>query len=163
MYGSTSGETYINGQAGERFAVRNSGAMSVVEGIGDHGCEYMTGGVVLILGRTGKNFGAGMSGGEAYIFDEDKSFEPRLNKQQVHLEPFDDERDQQLVKRMLENHVEYTSSKKAKRILDNWEDSIKHFVKVMPDAYARILNKNLENGIDIRLAPPRKPKENIVA
>lgn len=163
LYGAIRGETYFNGQAGERFAVRNSGAMSVVEGIGDHGCEYMTGGVVVVLGLTGKNFGAGMSGGEGYIYDENHVFEPRLNKQQVHLESFEDSRDRKLVKRLLENHFLYTGSKKARHILDNWDDCSQHFVKVIPDAYARVLSEYLEKGEDIRLTPPRKPKQYVVA
>ncbi|HKJ31115.1 MAG TPA: glutamate synthase large subunit [Balneolales bacterium] len=163
LYGATAGETYFNGQAGERFCVRNSGAMSVVEGIGDHGCEYMTGGTVVILGATGKNFGAGMSGGEAYIFDEEKDFESQMNKQQIHLESFEEERDKELVKRLLENHYAYTKSLKAKRILDNWEESVKHFVKVMPDAYARVFRESIEKGIDIRQELPPKHKESIVA
>ena len=163
MYGATGGETYFNGQAGERFAVRNSGVMSVVEGIGDHGCEYMTGGVVVVLGKTGKNFGAGMSGGEAYIFDEEDDFDKKLNKERVHTEPFEDKRDLDLVKRMLENHFGYTGSKKAKRILDNWERDHKHFVKVIPDAYAKVLEDYKKEGKDIRLDPPPKPKEYIVA
>jgi len=163
LYGATAGETYFNGQAGERFAVRNSGAMTVVEGIGDHGCEYMTGGVVVILGSTGKNFGAGMSGGEAYIFDEDKDFEAKMNKQQIHLESFEEDRDLKIVHRLLENHYQYTNSAKAGRILDNWEESVRHFVKVMPDAYARVLSENLEKGIDIRQELPGKPKQSIVA
>ena len=121
LYGATSGEAYFNGMAGERFAVRNSGAMAVVEGVGDHGCEYMTGGVVVILGKTGKNFGAGMSGGEVFVLDEDKSFRTRLNPTMVRIDEFKEGRDIELVKRMLANHVIYTNSSKAKRILDQLE------------------------------------------
>ena len=123
LYGATSGEAYFNGMAGERFAVRNSGAMAVVEGVGDHGCEYMTGGVVVILGKTGKNFGAGMSGGEVFILDEDKSFKTRLNPTMVRIDEFKEDRDIELVKRMLANHVIYTNSSKAKRILEHWKEN----------------------------------------
>ena len=156
LYGATSGEAYFNGMAGERFAVRNSGAMAVVEGVGDHGCEYMTGGAVVILGRTGKNFGAGMSGGEAFIFDENGAFATKLNPSMVRMEPLAGagERDHALVKRLLENHVFYTNSSKAKRILANWEKSLARFVKVIPDAYAEVLARNLAEGKDVRLTLP---------
>jgi glutamate synthase domain-containing protein 2/glutamate synthase domain-containing protein 1/glutamate synthase domain-containing protein 3 len=154
LYGATSGEAYINGQAGERFAVRNSGAMAVVEGIGDHGCEYMTGGVVVILGRIGKNFGAGMSGGEAYVLDEEHNFKAKLNQTQVRAEDLDDPRDRQLLRRLLENHYEITGSSKAKHVLENWAACANQWVKVIPDAYAKVIARNLENGKDIR---PRAP------
>ncbi|MBV9488633.1 MAG: glutamate synthase large subunit [Verrucomicrobia bacterium] len=159
LYGATSGEAYFNGMGGERFAVRNSGAMAVVEGVGDHGCEYMTGGVVVILGPTGKNFGAGMSGGEAFIFDEDHSFADKLNPAMVRIEPFTGARDQELVKRLLENHVVYTNSSKAKRILANWDEGKTKFVKVIPDAYAEVLARHLAAGKDVRLAPPPPAEE----
>jgi len=154
LYGATGGEAYFNGQAGERFAVRNSGAMAVIEGVGDHGCEYMTGGVVVILGAIGKNFGAGMSGGEAYIFDEAQDFKAKLNQDRVHAEDLHDERDRQLVRRLLQNHVSYTGSVKAKAILDDWTTSVGRFVKVMPDAYAEVVARNLEQGKDIRMHAP---------
>ena len=159
LYGATSGEVYFNGMAGERFAVRNSGAMAVVEGVGDHGCEYMTGGVVVILGKTGKNFGAGMSGGEAFILDEDENFAKRLNPAMVRIEPFADNRDQELVKRMLENHVAYTNSSKAKRILKRWDDCVGKFAKVIPVAYAAVIERHLAEGKDVRLAPPPPAEE----
>ncbi|HEY0793388.1 MAG TPA: glutamate synthase large subunit [Chthoniobacterales bacterium] len=159
LYGATSGEAYFNGLAGERFAVRNSGAMAVVEGVGDHGCEYMTGGVVVILGGTGKNFGAGMSGGEAFIFDEDGSFVHRLNPAMVRMEPLGGERDGELVKRMVENHVAYTNSSKAKRILEHWNESTAKFVKVIPGAYAEVLARHLASGKDVRLTPPPPAEE----
>ena len=159
LYGATSGEAYFNGMAGERFAVRNSGVMAVVEGVGDHGCEYMTGGAVVILGTTGKNFGAGMSGGEAFIFDEDGSFESRLNTSMVHGEPLADERDRDLVKRMLENHVAYTNSSKARRILARWDECAAKFVKVIANAYAEVLARHLAEGKDVRLVPPPTAEE----
>ncbi len=163
LYGATGGEAYFNGQAGERFAVRNSGAMAIVEGVGDHGCEYMTGGAVVILGAIGKNFGAGMSGGEVYIFDETQDFRARLNQERVRAEDLDDERDRQLVRRLLENHVSYTGSVKAKKILDDWTASIGRFVKVMPDAYAEVVSRNLEQGKDIRMHAPQPAVQSRVA
>jgi len=159
LYGATSGEAYFNGMAGERFAVRNSGAMAVVEGVGDHGCEYMTGGVVVILGSTGKNFGAGMSGGEAFIFEEDTSLASKVNPAMVRIESFADERDQKLVKRMLENHVAYTNSSKARRILERWRENTAKFVKVIPAAYAEVIERHLAEGRDVRLAPPPPAEE----
>jgi glutamate synthase domain-containing protein 3 len=159
LYGATSGEAYFNGMAGERFAVRNSGAMAVVEGVGDHGCEYMTGGVVVILGKTGKNFGAGMSGGEVFILDQDGSFPTRLNPAMVRIEAFTEDRDIELVKRMLENHVDYTNSSQAKRILSEWRESILKFVKVIPAAYAEVIARHLAAGKDVRLVPPPRAEE----
>jgi len=159
LYGATSGEVYFNGMAGERFAVRNSGAMAVVEGVGDHGCEYMTGGVVVILGKTGKNFGAGMSGGEAFVLDEDENFAKKLNRAMVRIEPFGDKRDQELLKRMLENHVAYTNSSKARRILKQWDQYTGKFAKVIPVAYAAVIERHLAQGKDVRLAPPPPAEE----
>ncbi len=140
FYGATSGEAYINGMAGERFAVRNSGVKTVVEGIGDHGCEYMTGGVVVILGNTGKNFAAGMSGGMAFVFDENGHFPKRVNREMVDLDPLSIE-DFEVLKKLIENHFSYTNSKKAKMILDDWENQKARFIKVMPRDYKRVLEK----------------------
>ena len=159
LYGATGGEAYFNGMAGERFAVRNSGAVAVVEGVGDHGCEYMTGGVIVILGKTGKNFGAGMSGGESFIFDEDGSFPTKLNPAMVRIEPFGDRRDHELVRRMLENHMVYTNSSKARRILSNWDEYKEKFLKVIPGAYAEVIARHLAEGKDVRLAPPPPAEE----
>ncbi len=157
LYGATDGEAYFNGVAGERFGVRNSGVKTVVEGVGDHGCEYMTGGVAVVLGETGRNFGAGMSGGEAYVLDERGDFEEvRLNDGMVHVEPTDD-RDERLVRRMVENHYEYTNSEKAREVLDNWDEYFGKFVKVMPDPYARVVEEHMEEGKDIRVSPPPEP------
>ncbi|AWB26771.1 glutamate synthase large subunit [Halococcoides cellulosivorans] len=153
LYGATDGEAYFNGVAGERFAVRNSGVKTVVEGVGDHGCEYMTGGIAVVLGETGKNFGAGMSGGEAYVYDESGDFEERVNTEMVHTEPLDD-RDRRMVKRLIENHVQYTKSDRGQEILDQWDDLAHRFVKVMPDAYASVIQDRLAEGEDIRIDPP---------
>ena len=140
FYGATSGEAYIKGQAGERFAVRNSGVKTVVEGIGDHGCEYMTGGVVVVLGRTGKNFGAGMSGGMAYIYDPKGGFASRMNDDMAEIESLNDF-DRKLLRQMVENHKVYTSSKMALDMLKNWGEEVSHFVKVMPRDYKRVLEE----------------------
>ena len=138
FYGATSGEAYISGLAGERFAVRNSGARVVVEGIGDHGCEYMTGGTVIILGPTGQNFAAGMSGGIAYIYDKDKTFDVKCNKEMVDLEGLTAD-DEALLKGMISKHKDATKSQVAEDILANWEAEQKNFVKVYPRDYKRIL------------------------
>jgi glutamate synthase (NADPH/NADH) large chain len=138
FYGATNGEAYINGMAGERFCVRNSGAKTVVEGIGDHGCEYMTGGIAVILGETGRNFAAGMSGGIAYIFDVNHTFEKNLNKEMVELENLDTE-DLLTLKTLIQNHQKYCNSSLAKNIIDNWELTQKQFLKVMPTDYKRVL------------------------
>ncbi len=163
LYGATSGEAYFNGMAGERFAVRNSGAMAVVEGVGDHGCEYMTSGIVVILGRTGKNFGAGMSGGEVFILDEDQTFRSRLNPTMVRIDEFKEDRDIELVKRLLTNHVIYTNSSKAKRILDKWGEILPRFLKVIPTAYAEVVERHLAQGKDVRVAPPAPAERRRVA
>jgi glutamate synthase (ferredoxin) len=138
FYGATSGEAYINGVAGERFCVRNSGVQAVVEAVGDHGCEYMTGGKVVILGPTGRNFAAGMSGGIAYILDETDDFATRCNTQMSDIEPLDDQ-DLATVRQMVEKHSKYTNSPKAARLLANWEETAPKFVKVMPRDYKRVL------------------------
>jgi len=169
LYGAISGEVYFSGVAGERFCVRNSGAIAVVEGVGDHGCEYMTGGCVVVLGHTGRNFGAGMSGGVAYVFDEDGMFEKRCNLAMVELEPITDEdealeridhqggdleghglvdvmhdlsrHDAMRLKRMIETHQRYTGSTRAAEILANWDEFRSRFVKVMPVEYRKALQK----------------------
>ena len=139
LYGATSGELYANGVAGERFAVRNSGARAVVEGTGDHACEYMTGGVVVVLGETGRNFGAGMSGGMAFVFDRERQFRTRVNPEMVELESLVNESDIWLVHGMISDHVRYTQSQLGQRILDNWHLMVSDFVKVMPVEYKRAL------------------------
>ena len=139
LYGATGGRAFIRGMAGERFAVRNSAAYTVVEGIGDHGCEYMTGGMVVVLGRTGRNFAAGMSGGIAFVLDEDGEFADKCNKEMVVLEQVDDPADQLALRQMIEWHQEYTGSAKGRMVLDNWKGMIAKFVKVMPVAYRKVL------------------------
>jgi glutamate synthase (NADPH/NADH) large chain len=163
LYGATSGECYFSGVAGERFAVRNSGAIAVVEGLGDHGCEYMTGGMVVVLGQTGRNFAAGMSGGVAYVLDEDGGFEKRCNLSMVALEPIPaevaasetgeveahgrvhfnhlDKADEHALREQVEKHLRYTGSTRAKQILENWNGYLSKFIKVMPTEYRRALQE----------------------
>jgi glutamate synthase (NADPH/NADH) large chain len=169
LYGAISGECYFNGVAGERFAVRNSGAIAVVEGTGDHGCEYMTGGIVVVLGETGRNFAAGMSGGIAYVLDEAGDFESRCNLAMVDLESVEEEEelnqrlhhqggdlqihgrvdvmsdmtrfDAERLHQLIVNHVRYTGSARAQEILDNWDAFKGRFRKVMPVEYRRALNE----------------------
>jgi glutamate synthase (NADPH/NADH) large chain len=168
LYGAIAGEAYFEGVAGERFAVRNSGAVAVVEGCGDHGCEYMTGGVVVVLGRTGRNFAAGMSGGIAYVYDPEGAFPDRCNHAMVSVEPIDAARgagddphaprqrapsvensgmgdmlrfDSERVRILVERHLLHTGSRRAQYVLDNWEQAIGHFVKVMPSDYRRALTE----------------------
>jgi glutamate synthase (NADPH/NADH) large chain len=165
LYGATSGECYFSGVAGERFAVRNSGAIAVVEGLGDHGCEYMTGGMVVVLGRTGRNFAAGMSGGVAFVLDEDGKFEKRCNLAMVALEPVPEElaaldateavpeshgrvhfnhlnqADEQVLREQIEKHLRYTNSPRARQILDDWSAYLPRFTKVMPTEYRRALQE----------------------
>ncbi len=139
LYGATSGEAYFRGVAGERFAVRNSGAQAVVEGVGDHGCEYMTGGRVVVLGRTGRNFAAGMSGGIAYVFDPGGNFPRRCNREMVDLEAVDALEDIELLQRLIRQHVEHTGSELGARILVEWDVTLPSFVKIMPRDYRRVL------------------------
>ena len=149
FYGAISGEAYINGLAGERFCVRNSGLYAVVEGLGDHGCEYMTGGRIIVLGKTGNNFAAGMSGGIAYVYDEDATFKERCNLDMVELEKIK-ESDKDTIYHLLSNHFKYTKSSKAKKILTNIQDQLKKFVRVMPVEYKRILEGiKIEEKLDI--------------
>jgi len=147
LYGAISGEAYINGIAGERFCVRNSGAKAVVEGVGDHGCEYMTGGTVLILGKIGRNFGAGMSGGIAYIYKEDKRSIKNFNMEMIDLET-PNIQDQDIIYEMLENHFSNTNSEVAEKILSNWKNEKKNFIKVMPKEYKLALERIAKEKID---------------
>jgi len=140
LYGATSGEAFFNGVAGERFAVRNSGSTAVVEGVGDHGCEYMTNGLVVVLGNCGRNFAAGMSGGIAYVYDEQGDFtENRCNRESVDLEPLLDAQDVKLVRDLVRRHMEFTGSQRAKLILENWNEAVWRFIKVFPHEYKRVL------------------------
>ena len=156
LYGGITGECYFNGIAGERFAVRNSGATAVVEGSGDHCCEYMTGGIVVVLGKVGRNFGAGMSGGIAYVLDEGNKFKSLYNPEMIELEEInlnDNEahtenlliNDKERLKSLIKNHLRYTNSPKAKRILDNFENYLPKFIKVMPTEYKRVLMQMYSN------------------
>lgn len=139
MYGATSGEVFINGRVGERFAVRNSGATAVIEGAGDHCCEYMTGGIVVVLGTVGRNFGAGMSAGVAYVYDEEHNFDYFCNMEMVELTLVEDVYDMKELRTLIERHYAETGSAKAKRILDNWYESINNFIKVTPIEYKKVL------------------------
>jgi glutamate synthase (NADPH/NADH) large chain len=163
LYGAIAGECYFRGVAGERFAVRNSGATAVVEGVGDHGCEYMTGGTVVVLGQTGRNFAAGMSGGVAYVLDEAGGFEKRCNLSMVALEPVPEEEaasetgeveshgkvdvrhlgraDDELLRSLIEKHAQFTGSERARHLLANWDRYRSKFVKVMPNEYRRALKE----------------------
>lgn len=144
LYGATSGSAYINGVAGERFCVRNSGASAVVEGVGDHGCEYMTGGRVVILGTTGKNFAAGMSGGIAYVLDEGSDLYRKLNKEMVTIDKITSKYDVMELKEMVNAHVSYTSSKKGKKILEHFEEYLPKFKKIIPTDYNRMMMKIIQ-------------------
>ena len=149
LYGATSGEAYMRGLAGERFAVRNSGAVAVVEGVGDHACEYMTGGRIVILGKTGRNFAAGMSGGIAYVYDPNASFAPRCNPDFVDMETLEPG-DMELLTELLKRHVRYTGSTLAARLLAGWAVESKMFVKVMPRDFRRVLDGKSQFGaVDI--------------
>ena len=142
FYGATSGEAYLAGVAGERFCVRNSGVQAIVEGVGDHGCEYMTGGLVLCLGKTGRNFGAGMSGGVAYVLDEDGDFvSKRLNPEMVKVYPLVECDDAEIneVRDLIQTHIDYTASTRGRDILNNWEVNLNKFLKVLPEDYERVL------------------------
>ena len=146
MYGATSGEAYINGIAGERFCVRNSGATAVVEGVGDHGCEYMTGGVALVLGKIGRNFAAGMSGGIAYILNEDLN-KNHFNYEMIELETPDNQ-DIDLIKSLVEKHFSNTSSQIAEKIIKNWKIYKDKFIKVMPTEFKLALEKLAKEKIN---------------
>jgi glutamate synthase (ferredoxin) len=139
LYGATSGEAYIRGMAGERFCVRNSGVNAVVEAVGDHGCEYMTGGRVVVLGPTGRNFAAGMSGGIAYVLDERGVFARDVNRQMVGVGKLENPAEIAEVRAMIERHFAYTQSTRAKQVLDSWDLSVPRFVKVLPKDYQRML------------------------
>jgi glutamate synthase (NADPH/NADH) large chain len=149
LYGATSGEAYFRGVVGERFCVRNSGATAVVEGVGDHGCEYMTGGRVVVLGPTGRNFAAGMSGGIAYVYDPDDTFPALVNYEMVELEPLDSD-DREFLRATVERHRELTGSDVADRLLSQWKSEVESFRKVMPQDYKRVLvvmTEALESGL----------------
>jgi len=148
LYGATAGKVYMRGLVGERFAVRNSGAHAVVEGVGDHGCEYMTGGLVVVLGGTGRNFAAGMSGGIAYVWDKNKEFEVNCNLGLVDLEPVEEEEDIETLKGMIQDHLRHTKSTVAQDVLDRWEEVLPQFVKVYPRDYRRVLEERKKKRIE---------------
>jgi glutamate synthase domain-containing protein 3 len=155
LYGATSGEAFFNGVAGERFAVRNSGATAVVEGLGDHGCEYMTRGVVVVLGKCGRNFGAGMNGGIAYVLDEPGDFaEKRCNTSGVDLDPLEDE-DVALLHQLISRHAALTQSPRAKRILDSWEQMLPKFIKVFPREYKHALDRSPKGPVPYPFIEPQ--------
>lgn len=140
LYGATSGEMFVRGQAGERFAVRNSGATAVVEGIGDHGCEYMTGGRALILGKTGRNFAAGMSGGIAWVYDADNSFRDNCNNEMVDLDTLATSDEEEIIS-LLRKHVQLTQSTVAQNLLTNWQAESFRFIKIFPKEYKKVLQQ----------------------
>ncbi len=148
MYGATSGRTYIRGKAGERFCVRNSGGSAVVEGVGDHGCEYMTGGRVVVLGDTGRNFAAGMSGGIAFIYDVKGIFSSLCNPEMVDLDPLD-ENDAFELKQLLQEHFNYTESSVAKFVLNDFDNQLKNFVKVFPKDYKKVLLQANPKAVEV--------------
>jgi len=175
-FGANRGEAYFRGIAGERFCVRNSGAQVVVEGVGDHGCEYMTGGVVVILGKTGRNFGAGMSGGVAYVYDPNHDFAAKCNMEMVDLYRIDESGNDQQLKEMIEQHFAYTDSLKAAEILQDWAQAKNDFVKVYPTEYHHmveateefaaqgfagdaLLEKAFESVVGTQLTIPGKARE----
>jgi glutamate synthase domain-containing protein 3 len=151
LYGATGGEVFLRGMAGERFAVRNSGATAVVEGVGDHGCEYMTRGAVVVLGKAGRNFAAGMSGGVAYVLDEDGDFATRCNPGMVELEGLD-EADAERLRDLIHQHYTHTQSARAWRILSGWKEIADQFVKVMPSEYRKVLAKQHLDSDEAKLA-----------
>jgi glutamate synthase (ferredoxin) len=164
LYGATGGEAFVRGVAGERFAVRNSGATAVVEGTGDHGCEYMTGGRVLVLGRTGRNFAAGMSGGMAWVHDDDGAFASRCNTEMVGLSPLSsDVAEAATVRELLERHLELTGSVRAADLLARWDDEVGRFVRVVPHDYRRVLEAQARmaaTGLDPEAAAMAAFEEN---
>ena len=152
LYGATGGEVYINGRVGERFCVRNSGAIAVVEGAGDHCCEYMTGGRTVVLGKTGRNFAAGMSGGLAYVYDVEGNFDYFCNMQMVELTLIEDTYDNRELRDLITRHYNYTNSPLAKRILDNWAIEVEKFIKVTPIEYKRVLQEEKIEAIKKKIA-----------
>jgi glutamate synthase domain-containing protein 3 len=152
LYGATSGDVFIRGRAGERFCVRNSGATTVVEGVGDHACEYMTRGTVVVLGPSGRNFAAGMSGGVAYVYDEDGSFHRRCNMGMVELFGLDDEADDSTVRHLIQRHHQFTDSAEAGRLLAEWDSNRQRYVKVLPTEYRKVLEQMHLDSDAVKLA-----------
>ena len=152
LYGATSGEVYINGQVGERFAVRNSGATAVVEGVGDHCCEYMTGGRIVVLGTTGRNFAAGMSGGVAYVWDKNHGFDYFCNMEMVELSLVEDTTSRKELHELIRQHYLYTGSKLARIMLDDWNRYIDDFIQVIPIEYKRVLQEEQIRKLQQKIA-----------
>jgi glutamate synthase (NADPH/NADH) large chain len=152
LYGATSGEVYISGQVGERFCVRNSGAVAVVEGAGDHCCEYMTGGRTVVLGSVGRNFAAGMSGGIAYVWNPDNNFDYFCNMEMVELSLVEDVIDIKELTELIENHVRYTDSAIGKELLADWEHAVSKFIKVMPIEYKKVLHAQRLAALEAKIA-----------
>ena len=152
LYGATEGEVYINGRVGERFAVRNSGAVAVVEGVGDHCCEYMTGGRVVVLGPTGRNFAAGMSGGVAYVLDRDRNFDYFCNMEMVELSLLEDSASRKELHELIRQHYLYTGSQLARTILDDWNRYVDDFICVMPIEYKRVLAEEQMRKLQQKIA-----------
>ena len=166
LYGAVKGKAFFRGRAAERFCVRNSGAWAVIEGVGDHACEYMTGGKAVILGHTGRNFAAGMSGGVAYVLDEQGDFGTKCNMEMVALEKVEHEEEIAVLKGLIEEHLEYTESAVAKRVLDDWARSLEQFVKVMPVDYKRVLQKKGDPSVGVprpESVPPQSAAADSVA
>ncbi len=155
LYGATGGTLYVNGRAGERFCVRNSGATAVVEGVGDHGCEYMTNGLAVILGLTGKNFGAGMSGGTAYVYDVDGRFQSRLNPEMVVALPVKQVQDIAEAKALIEAHLHRTNSIRAQFLLDDWEAALKKLIRVIPKERAELERQESQHEAASEPAPAK--------
>jgi len=149
LYGATGGEVFIRGLAGERFAVRNSGAHTVIDGVGDHGCEYMTNGRVVVLGPTGRNFAAGMSGGIAYVLDEAGDFDMHCNQELVDLEPVVEPEDIEELRAMVQQHLTHTGSANAARVLDDWDTFLTKFVKVYPKDYRRVIEAGKQAALQV--------------
>ena len=152
LYGATSGEVYINGCVGERFAVRNSGAIAVVEGVGDHCCEYMTGGRVVVLGKTGRNFAAGMSGGVAYVWDKDRNFDYFCNMEMVELSLLEDATARKELHELVRQHYLYTGSQLARTMLDNWSRYVEEFIQVTPIEYKKVLAEEQMRKLQQKIA-----------
>ena len=152
LYGATSGEVYINGRVGERFAVRNSGAVAVVEGVGDHCCEYMTGGRVVVLGQTGRNFAAGMSGGVAYVWNKDGNFDYFCNMEMVELSLIEEASYRKELHELIRQHYLYTGSKLARTMLDNWNHYAEQFIQVVPIEYKKVLQEEQMRKLQQKIA-----------
>jgi glutamate synthase (NADPH/NADH) large chain len=159
LYGAVKGKAFFRGRAAERFCVRNSGAWAVIEGVGDHACEYMTGGRAVILGDTGRNFAAGMSGGVAYVLDEGGDFHTKCNMEMVELEKLDVAEEIAVVRGLMEEHLEYTGSAVAERLLQDWDDTIATFVKVMPTDYKRVLRQKGDLTVGIPGPEAAQPQD----